>query len=565
METGLSNLSIESLGEMMGLFSSSMDDYLYACDLQRDYYQISPTATERFMLPDDHFSDVTNTLKGFVYPKDYDKLVDELNEISAGKKICHNMHYRWLGHDHEPIWINCRGRVLLDEDGKPHFLVGCINEIGTKQKADNVSGLLGQLSLEMEYDSFEENGGKGFILRLGIDDFRDINENMGIEYGDYILRKTAESISENIMPGQKLFRIVADEFAVADFLGGSVEDAMQLYNKIRSAVISFIEQNHYKVVYTISGGILPIDGAKISFADAMTLSEFALSEAKRSGKNSCQVFNAEKYEEYKRKKELNRILYHAVKHDFEGFEAYFQPLVNASDGRLTGAETLLRFHMSDGSMVSPGEVIPILEESGLIIPVGRWILRQALDACREWQKYLPEFKVNVNLSYVQVLKSNVLDEIKEIVAEYGVRSSSVCIELTESGFLEANPHFTSVWNGLKDYGILLALDDFGTGYSNLHCLSDLKPAYVKMDRSFMAKALSSDCSYEYRLLVHIVEMAHSLGLHVCAEGIENDEELARVRSVGPDYIQGFYFGKPCSRADFYEKFFAPENVLPLDK
>lgn len=196
--------------------------------------------------------------------------------------------------------------------------------------------------------------------------------------------------------------------------------------------------------------------------------------------------------------------------------------------------------------------MPILEESGLIIPVGRWVLRQALMACKEWQEYVPHFKVNVNLSYVQMLKSQVLNDIVDIVEEFGVRPSSVCIELTESGYLEDNTRFNKVWNGLKDYGILLALDDFGTGYSNLHCLSDLKPAYIKIDRSFMLKALNKD--YEYRLLNSIVEMSHSLGLHVCMEGIETETELAKARSADPDYIQGFLFGRPCDSDTFFKQF-----------
>lgn len=557
MKADISNFTAKQLGDIVGLFSPCMDDYLYICDFKEDYYQISPNAVKRFLLPADHFNHVLEAHRQVVYPEDMDMIVVELELLQQGKKTFHNLHYRWLDHDLQPIWINCRGRVINDEDGTPHFLVGCINEIGAKQKADNVSGLLGESSMQTYYEEFEGKYQGGYLLRIGIDDFKDINENHGIEYGDYILKKTAECIAANILPGQRLFRVVADEFAIVDFLGGSVADAERLYQDIKSSLFAFVEENQYKVVYTVSGGILPNDKIE-SFESAMKLSEFALSEAKRSGKNSCRVFEQKEYEAYRHKRHLLAALHHAVNHDFEGFEAYFQPLVGASDGKLSGAETLLRFHTPDGAMVSPGEVIPILEESGLIIPVGKWILRQALVACKEWQKYLPTFKVNVNLSYVQVLKSQVLLDIRSIVEEYGVKPSSVCIELTESGFLEENAHFDKVWNGLKDYGILLALDDFGTGYSNLHCLCDLKPAYVKIDRSFTAKALSRD--YEYRLLNYIVDMAHSLGLHVCMEGIETETELKKAREVEPDYIQGFLFGKPCSREEFYRKFFGEASA-----
>lgn len=553
MTAEVAKFTTEQMMDMVALLSPCMDDYLYVCDFKEDYYQISPSAVERFLLPADHFHNVNEVHRQIVYPEDADMLMAELDMLSQGKKMFHNLYYRLLGRNLEPIWINCRGRVINDQDGTPRYLVGCINEIGAKQKADNVSGLLGEFSLRACYEKYESNMPDGFLLRLGIDEFRDINESHGNDYGDYILRKTAQCIEENIKPGQKLFRIVADEFAVVDLAGGTIEDARQLYRDIRLSIFAFIEENQYKAVYTVSGGILDNRCIEGGYEGAMKQSEFALSEAKQSGKNSCHIFEQEKYEAYLQKRALLRNLHHAVNHDFKGFEAYFQPLVDATNGELTGAEALLRFHGEDGNMISPGQFIPILEESGLIIPVGKWVLRQALDACREWQNYLPEFKVNVNLSYVQVLKSRVLSDIRNIVDEFGVKPSSVCIELTESGYLEENDHFDKVWNGLKEYGVLLALDDFGTGYSNLHCLSDLQPAYIKIDRSFMAKALCND--YEYRLLGHIVEMSHSLGLHVCMEGIETEQELMRARSAEPDYIQGFLFGKPCSRTEFARRFF----------
>lgn len=314
----------------------------------------------------------------------------------------------------------------------------------------------------------------------------------------------------------------------------------------------FIENNQYKAVYTVSGGILQNQKVE-TYENAMKFSEFALSEAKRNGKNSCYVFNQDDYEKYLRKRELNRTMHHAVKHDFRGFEVYFQPLIQSENRQLCGAEALLRFRTPDGERISPAEFVPILEESGLIIPVGRWVFRRALETCLEWQKYIPDFKININLSYVQVLKSRVQQEILQMVKELGINPACVCVELTESGYLEENPHFTKLWNGLKEHGISLALDDFGTGYSNLHCLCDLRPSCVKIDRTFINKALNRD--YEYQLLRYIIEMAHSLELAVCVEGIESEEELDKVQKTGPNLIQGYLFGKPCCKEEFFQSFF----------
>lgn len=549
-------ITVEQLCEMVDLLYPCMDDFLYVYDLKKDYYFISPHAKERFCLPDNEFHDVAKNHEKFVHPDDLDMLVKDLDMMAKGVKRFHNLQYRWLGLDGEPIWINCRGRSICDSEGNPAIMIGCINEIGAKQKADNVSGLLGESSLRSHLQTLGGIFPDGFILRIGIDDFKDINENLGISYGDMILRETANCIASCILPGQQLYRLVADEFAVVDFLGGTVEEAHDLYKKIRQEIDDFIERNRYEAVYTISGGVLKNANMEdTSFDNLMKLSEFALSEAKRNGKNRCYIFESDDYQKFLRKKELVRELRHSVHHDFCGFETHFQPIVNPTGNELIGAETLLRFHSENTGAVSPVEFIPILEETGLIIPVGKWVLHRAFSVCREWQKYIPDFKISVNVSYVQVMKSPILTEVLTCVKEYGLKPQDVIVELTESGFLESNCRCIDLWNRLRKHGITLALDDFGTGYSNFHYLYDLSPNIIKIDRSFTNKALHSE--YEYNLLEHIVDMVRSVNLKLCIEGIETDNELNNINRLKPDYIQGYYFGRPCSYDHFCDTYIEP--------
>lgn len=201
--------------------------------------------------------------------------------------------------------------------------------------------------------------------------------------------------------------------------------------------------------------------------------------------------------------------------------------------------------------ISPAEFIPILEESGLIIPAGRWILRQAVACCKKWQEFIPEFKVNVNLSYVQIIKSKILDEIKHALKAFNLKPALLGIEVTESGYLENTYHYKKLWSSLKEEGITLILDDYGTGYSNAYRLSDLTPHYIKIDRVLTQKALSSN--YERSILIYIIEMAHSLKLNVCIEGVETEEELQEIKKLNPDYIQGYLFGKPAPEDEFYNR------------
>ena len=581
MDPIMNSFSREQMEYIVELFNPCMDDYLYVFDLQKDCYKISKHATERFLLPGDNFDDAAKAHHTFVYSEDQSRLDDEFRRIMSGEIVFHNMHYRWLDRAGKPVWINCRGRVLNDADGKPHFLVGCINEIGQKQKADNVSGLLGESSLSAYVEQFEDGLPDGFFLRIGIDDFRDINGDFGMEYGDYILKSTADCIAENIKPSQRLYRILADEFMVVDFSGGDMEAATELYKNIRKSLDTFIEENGYKSVFTISAGA--VDTAKTSgtYENIMKLSEYALNTAKDQGKNRCYIYMQEDYDVFLRKKQITRQLHHAVNHGFEGFETYYQPIVDTKTRRLVGAEALMRFSMpercEDGETkkeavcvgedghdadekvhwerISPVEFIPLLEETGLIIPAGKWMLHQAISTCSRWQKYIPNFRININLSYVQVMKSRVLTEILTALRLYGLEPSAVGIELTESGYLDTNTHFQKLWDGLKKNGVLVILDDFGTGYSNLHCLGDLRPNYIKIDRSFTLKALNNQ--YEHDLMTQIITMTHKLDLTICVKGIETEDEFAKISELDPDYIQGFLFGKPQPAEEFYENLIKP--------
>ncbi len=581
MDPIMNSFSREQMEYIVELFNPCMDDYLYVFDLQKDCYKISKHATERFLLPGDTFDNAAKAHHTFVYLNDQSRLDDEFRRIMSGEIVFHNMHYRWLDRAGKPVWINCRGRVLNDADGKPHFLVGCINEIGQKQKADNVSGLLGESSLSAYVEQFEDGLPDGFFLRIGIDDFRDINGDFGMEYGDYILKSTADCIAANIKPSQRLYRILADEFMVVDFSGGDMEAATELYKNIRKSLDTFIEENGYKSVFTISAGA--VDTAKTSgtYENIMKLSEYALNTAKDQGKNRCYIYMQEDYDVFLRKKQITRQLHHAVNHGFEGFETYYQPIVDTKTRRLVGAEALMRFSMpercEDGETkkeavcvgedghdadekvhwerISPVEFIPLLEETGLIIPAGKWMLHQAISTCSRWQKYIPDFRININLSYVQVMKSRVLTEILTALRLYGLEPSAVGIELTESGYLDTNTHFQKLWDGLKKNGVLVILDDFGTGYSNLHCLGDLRPNYIKIDRSFTLKALNNQ--YEHDLMTQIITMTHKLDLTICVEGIETEDEFAKISELDPDYIQGFLFGRPQPAEEFYENLIKP--------
>lgn len=558
------NMSKKQIEDAIRILNPCMNDYLYVFDLKEDYYVISKHATERFILPSDKFYNATKKHEDFVYPEDISMLGKEIEQIKAGKKKFHDMKYRWLDKHNNPVWINCRGSVLFDENTQPHYLVGCINEIGVKPEADNVSGLLGEYALDRYIkDTCTDNIPDGFIIRMSIDNFSTINADFGMSYGDFILKRTAECILESIKPTQKLFKAGSDEFIIVDFNGSSINEAVDIYKQCKKHINNFIENNRYNTIYTLSAGIINTRDITLEEENYVKLSEFALKTAKDNGRNNYYIYSKTDYDSYKRKLYISKALHNAVNEDFKGFQVFYQPVVDASTYMLTGAEALMRFSIKKEGVdeceyISPVEFIPVLEETGLIIPAGRWILEQSAKQCSIWNEHVKDFRVNINVSYIQVMKSDVFSDIMSVIDKYSLQPSCIGIELTESGYLDSSTHFNHLWRKLKDNGVYVILDDFGTGYSNLHCLSDLKPNYIKIDRTFTLKALRN--KYDYELMTYIIDMAHSLGLKLCIEGVETSDDLRQLRELGADYIQGYLFGKPYPAVEFEKRYVNDEKL-----
>ncbi|MCD7708993.1 MAG: bifunctional diguanylate cyclase/phosphodiesterase, partial [Clostridiales bacterium] len=432
------------------------------------------------------------------------------------------------------------------------FMIGCINEVGKHQIADNQSGLMMSAALKDSIDKILAECPNGYVLCVGIDDFQTIIERIGTTEGEKITRAFADCIRHALTSGQQVYRMELDEFLVVDYNGGTAQQAKLLYHKIRTLVDDWIEKDDYEIVYTISGGIvMGSDMEGDDYDSIIKKAQFSLHQAELLGKNTAYRYDRDDYVKFVEEREILLDMKKAVSNNFERFEVYYQPIMESGE-KLYAAESLLRFTTADGRQIPPSRFIPLLEESGLIIPVGRWVLDQALSTCKECQKYKPDFKVSVNFSYVQILKTNVCDEVINVLREHGLSPESLIVEMTESGPLEESPSVQKVWDDFRESGILLAIDDFGTGYSNLSSIGMIMPNIVKLDRGFTVKAMKN--SYEKQLMDHVIQLVHSIDLKICVEGVETPSELDTIERLNADCIQGYYYGKPCARHIFMENF-----------
>ena len=542
-------VAFESIKNVIEAYDDSMQDYLYVYDYEEDHYYIGKSAAKRFAMPTNEFHNVLETHGLFVHPADLGGLLNDLSDIRDGKKDAHNLRYRWIGKDGSPIWINCKGRTIKDTDGKTRYLIGCINEIGKHSVADNDSGLLTEAAVKDKLSEIDFEPKNCYFLELSIDKIEELKQKYGKDYAARLEKVLANCVQASLVNGQYAFKLNNGNVLVFDTLKNTESGIKGLYNTIRHGIDSFIKKDKYDSLYTISAGALRISDCPDYEGDTLqSYIHFAVNEAKRRGSNRVYFFDMCDYEKELANKELVHEMRAAISNGYDGFDMHFQPVVNRFDENLNGAEALLRYTAKDGRVVSPLDFIPLLEESGLIIPVGKWVLKKALSMASECRKIDPDFRVSVNVSYIQLLKSPLFDEIMSALMEANLPPDALIVELTESGYLDNTEAVRSVWRKLRNQGVLIAIDDFGTGYSNLITIGKLKPQIVKIDRSFATKALENE--YEFNLLVHIIQMVHSLDLELVIEGIETAEELDRVQSLKPDYIQGYYYSKPIGRPEF---------------
>lgn len=538
----------------LSVLGECTDDHMFIFDFVNDHYALSESALDVFNLEESHFFNAMEVLKTVIYSEDYEYLINDINQIINNIKSEHNLEYRWLDKEGNPIWINCKGSVVYDDFNKAQYLVGRICEIGRQSKIDNNTSLYKENVLKAKYNKLAKaDSASGYMLAIGIDNIKEINEKYGMTFGDRILAEVSLCIKKCICDCSDVFRMGGDEFAIlccnADQSRHSVKE---LYKKIRREVDNTIEASGYHIFYTISAGAVHFNTEYDDYPTIMKRVAFALHCAKLNGKNTFVDYNEDSHSKYVRRLNMQESLRKAIANGYSGFKLYYQPIVNHENRMLHGAEALLRWNSEEYGFMSPAEFIPLLEESALIIPIGKWVIETAAKQCKRWMEFVPDFQMNINLSFVQLKKSDVVKDAMECIDRLGLPHENFVFEVTESGEIESSIATKNVLKSFKEKNIKLAIDDFGTGYSNLRYVKDMMFGIIKIDRAFIKNIQNSE--YDYMLVQYITDMAHSLNLKVCYEGVETKEEMESVGSLNPDCIQGYYFGRP-SASEVFEKHF----------
>ena len=394
--------------------------------------------------------------------------------------------------------------------------------------------------------SSSRSGNKGALLFLDLDRFKTLNDTLGHDVGDLLLKQVAERLSHCVRAGDTIAHIGGDEFILLleDLSQDAIEAAAQaefVSNKILNSISKQYQLDMHNYRSTASMGAVIFNGQDSSMDELLKQADIAMYQAKDSGRNTMRFFDPKMQEAINARAELENELRIALEH--KQFELYYQAQVDNS-GRPIGAEALIRWLHPVRGIITPFDFIPLAEETGIILPMGYWVLETACAQLRLWQQssHTRVLSIAVNVSAKQCHQADFVQQVEKLIKQHEIDPALLKLELTESTLLEDVEGIIAKMIVLRKIGVTFELDDFGTGYSSLQYLKQLPLHQLKIDKSFIADI---DIEGSGRTLVcTIIAMAHSLNLNVIAEGVETEEQLQFLMSNGCDHYQGYLFSKP---------------------
>lgn len=435
------------------------------------------------------------------------------------------------------------------------------NKIEQQAFTDFLTGLYNRMccerDLSMQLDKVKHSEDKnvtGALLYLDLDDFKHINDGLGHQYGDVLLKSISNNLKRIDGISANCYRMGGDEFVIIIppenyyRFEKIIEDIQEVFSKPW-----FLKDSDYYC--TMSMGIVqfPDDGDDVQ--DLIKKADIAMYEAKRSGKNCLARYSDHLSSSANRRLDMEKNMRDASIDGYKEFEVYYQPIVDIRQKPPVcfGAEALIRWNSSAMGFLAPSDFIPLAEYLGLINPIGSYVMREACLACKNWNESGKEyFKVNVNLSVVQLLQPDIVENIESVLKETSINPANLTLEVTESLAINDMKRMKEILNRIRGLGVRIALDDFGTGYSSLNHIREIPLDVIKVDQNFV-QDLAND-SYSQSFIKMVAELADAIGVNVCVEGIETKAQIEVIENMKVQLVQGYYFDRPLTKEVFEDKY-----------
>ena len=547
------------------------NDGLWDWHLEHDRLYVSERWADMLELSRDALGEGCAAWFSRVHPDDLPGLRQAIDAHLGGRSAMLHHEYRMRRRRGDYLWVLARGVVELDRDGQRR-MAGSQTDISARKaveqqlrhaaRHDPLTGLANRLRLdELLQQTLQQLAKPGArqaaLLFVDLDRFKLINDSLGHHYGDRVLVEVGRRLQQCLRPGDHLIRFGGDEFVVLLNDLASMADADQVAQRMLDALHYPLHLDAQTLVVSASIGVAGLR-ASADAGEALQAADLALYRAKQAGKAQYARFSQELQASARRQLELESALGQALERD--EFVLHYQPICHIEQGqpRLVGVEALLRWQ-HDGQLIAPQEFIASLEESGEILRVGDWVLRQACRQVRAWQLAGQEhLRCSVNLSSRQLQQDDFVARLTDILMDSGLCPSSLVLEITESQLMRDCTATLIALRELGSLGVRLALDDFGTGYSSLGYLKRFPLHILKVDKSFIA---GSDAESQ-AISRAIIGLGRSLGLEVVAEGVERDDQLEFLQHECCRLAQGYWLSRPRPAAELQQRFIAaPDQGL----
>jgi diguanylate cyclase (GGDEF)-like protein/PAS domain S-box-containing protein len=494
-----------------------------------------------------------------IHPDEATRVRGDVDAHLTGRTKQFESEHRLMHRDGTYRWMLVRGVAIRDASGRPSRFAGSLTDITEGKVSDALTGLPNRIlfldRLGRALERRKRHGALYAVLFIDLDRFKLVNDSLGHVVGDQLLIAIARRLQHCLRGNDScarfdtdhtIARLGGDEFTILLDDIRQVGDAMRVADRVQKTLALPFNLEGHEVFTSASLGIAvgarEYDSPEAVLRDADT----ALYRAKALGKARYEVFDVEMRDRAVARLRLDTDLRRAIERN--EFQLYYQPIVSLDHGRIEGFEALLRWPHWDRGLVYPADFIPVAEETGLILPMGWWALREACRQLAAWQRMIGQDRqltMAVNLSGKQFVQLDMAPLIEQILDETGVTPSSVKLEITESAIIDNTQSMVGLLLQLKALGLQIAIDDFGTGYSSLSYLHRLPIDSLKIDRSFVS-CMAPDSAEIVRA---IVGLAHNLGLDVIAEGVETYDQLDQLKVLGCEFGQGFLFSRPVERID----------------
>lgn len=530
----------------------SIDVAIWSHNLQTNKLLITSGIEKLYGYPLQAFYDDVDLWKKVIHPDDLEITIMRASDIEKG--IITTSEYRILRPDGDIRWIQDRGIPFLNDKGKLVDFNSILIDITERKHAemtinqmayfDELTGLPNRNgfmeTFEQKMKEVDLKQGNLALLYLDLDRFNVLNDTLGHSFGDLLLQKVADLLKSTVAGKGQVFRRGGDEFLILL----AFNDAAEVKTVAEEIIYSFTKPfllSGKEVFTTPSIGISLYPGNGSDSDTLLKRADAALYQAKDRGRNTYQFFTEQHDGKMERRLNLEHGLRKALKKN-ELFLVY-QPQVQFHTKKIAGVEALLRWNKDSEGIVSPGEFIPIAEDTGMILPIGEWVLRNACLQGSKWHRSgFNDLLISVNISVRQLLEESFVDRVESILIETQFPASALELEITESTTMESMEETLPVLNRLREKGIRISIDDFGTGYSSLTYLRQLPVDTLKIDKMFIDDILTDPKAGA--IVKTIIDMGHNLSFHVIAEGIESCKQIDFLLEQGCMYGQGYHLFKP---------------------